>query len=480
MKVAKRLSLLLLVFFLILSCTGIVHAAELPTTRSVSDSSEQKAAIQYCYKNGLMEGSNLSNFNPKDNITREALAEALYQMAGAPSVTPQAFSDVPTGNAHLNAISWVCEKGILEATTCIPTSRTQRISDRTSCFYPDKTLTKGEVIQALFQYALTLHHTLSAAESVIICDGIIETETTVQDIYNWATSIELTPLPESTNAYRSETATREYCALLLYRYVKWRQPSSSLSIAGTTNTITLPPTIADISPVYNLGTCKKLSGEIQVVLLFMDDNTSRWNQAAIEKITANAIIPGFKYLQEKAKLNNVSLSFTYRSFSNTDRDMTYPGNIDLKNSPDMTKIASILGYSSANNMHTAMMCGRTDVVYLVLVNKPGRCYARVDSSKNNDDIVEFGTIFSSRAENGKDAYAASIAHETLHLFGALDLYNDKGSPRQDMVSELYPKEIMLVTNRNINELIVSPITSYLLAWQTRRIPPILLDEDFWG
>ena len=45
---------------------------------------------------------------------------------------------------------------------------------------------------------------------------------------------------------------------------------------------------------------------------------------------------------------------------------------------------------------------------------------------------------------------ATIAHEFLHLFGAIDLY---------------PNEIMRITHKNIDKLMLSPITKYYIGWQ---------------
>lgn len=67
---------------------------------------------------------------------------------------------------------------------------------------------------------------------------------------------------------------------------------------------------------------------------------------------------------------------------------------------------------------------------------------------------------------------ATYAHEILHLYGALDLY--EGASPEDVneyVTETYPYEIMLSTyNETLipNEYgevkMISPITAYMLNW----------------
>lgn len=61
---------------------------------------------------------------------------------------------------------------------------------------------------------------------------------------------------------------------------------------------------------------------------------------------------------------------------------------------------------------------------------------------------------------------AAVAHELLHLFGAVDLYPHQHHPGFNYkdIKEKYPNEIMRIAHKNINKLIVSPITEYYVGW----------------
>ena len=63
---------------------------------------------------------------------------------------------------------------------------------------------------------------------------------------------------------------------------------------------------------------------------------------------------------------------------------------------------------------------------------------------------------------------AIIAHEFLHLFGALDLYPHDVHPTFNYaeLEETYPDEIMRIQHKEINRLMLSPITKYYIGWQT--------------
>jgi len=62
---------------------------------------------------------------------------------------------------------------------------------------------------------------------------------------------------------------------------------------------------------------------------------------------------------------------------------------------------------------------------------------------------------------------AIIAHEFLHLFGALDLYPHAIHPNFNYkeITKAYPNEIMRIQHKCIESLTLSPITKYYIGWQ---------------
>ncbi len=62
---------------------------------------------------------------------------------------------------------------------------------------------------------------------------------------------------------------------------------------------------------------------------------------------------------------------------------------------------------------------------------------------------------------------AVIAHEFLHLYGAIDLYPNANHPNFNYkeLEESHPNEIMLIQHKNINKLNLTPITKYYIGWQ---------------
>lgn len=66
---------------------------------------------------------------------------------------------------------------------------------------------------------------------------------------------------------------------------------------------------------------------------------------------------------------------------------------------------------------------------------------------------------------------AVIAHEFLHLFGAVDLYispfdrKKKSLKKKAKIMKLFPNEIMAFAYRGIDSLSISPFTKYLIGWE---------------
>ena len=61
----------------------------------------------------------------------------------------------------------------------------------------------------------------------------------------------------------------------------------------------------------------------------------------------------------------------------------------------------------------------------------------------------------------------AITHEFLHLFGGIDLYPHAQHPGFNYkdIKEEYPNEIMRISHKNLDKLMLSPITKYYIGWK---------------
>lgn len=93
--------------------------------------------VDFVVKRGLFGGITNSTFGPEDTLTRGMFLQSLYQLAGQPSATLQAYSDVAEGIWYHSAVSWATEVGIFSGTS----------------FRPNENITREELLDMLYQYA---------------------------------------------------------------------------------------------------------------------------------------------------------------------------------------------------------------------------------------------------------------------------------------------------------------------------------------
>lgn len=97
----------------------------------------------------------------------------------------------------------------------------------------------------------------------------------------------------------------------------------------------------------------------------------------------------------------------------------------------------------------------------------------VNNYYQKDASVVLHSAAMDKIEYGVQSYKrpSVIAHEFLHLFGALDLYitpfdsRRSARKRKDFAMKEFPDEIMAFAYRDLDSLQISPLTEYLVGWR---------------
>ena len=92
-------------------------------------------AALWAYQNGLVNGK---MFNGGSPCTRAATVTYLWKLAGSPATGNRGFSDVPSGTAYAQAVSWAVQQGI-----------TNGSGENT--FSPNDTCTRGQIVTFLYR-----------------------------------------------------------------------------------------------------------------------------------------------------------------------------------------------------------------------------------------------------------------------------------------------------------------------------------------
>ena len=81
----------------------------------VEEGSWYEEYVQYCYDNGLMNGTGSSTFEPGTATTRNMVIQTLYNLYGAPDVSgSSSFHDVVSGAWYEDALIWGENFGIAQ------------------------------------------------------------------------------------------------------------------------------------------------------------------------------------------------------------------------------------------------------------------------------------------------------------------------------------------------------------------------------
>lgn len=230
---------------------------------------------------------------------------------------------------------------------------------------------------------------------------------------------------------------------------------------------------------YDMGICRKLEGNIDVYLFFMDDDESSWNSDCASSFIDNAINPALSYIQHEAQQWGKTLRFNTPEVYVTGGDkgftMKYNGTVTadwddmLTNGPQdiLVQAAKCIGYSDEYEMfnHYRDETARDNAVYLTLFNKDGRSYSLLQSNTKSGMYAEHCVLFSMTEY---DFRSSCIAHEILHLYGAEDYY--LGS-REPIAAEIYPNDIMFQIYDDVNLHKLGDYTAFTIGW-TDLIPDV--------
>lgn len=250
-----------------------------------------------------------------------------------------------------------------------------------------------------------------------------------------------------------------------------------------------------VSTVNN-NVCKKLIGKVVLYAIFVDTKeTHPWTAYDINT-TLDSIKKATLWITDKAKENNIDISVAIKYHENKgvipisqnlyeetlSRTLFYPNIVaGIENLDDWSNaIARKAGNSFGPDPSTVVKTKN-------VITDRERLIARLRDLNSTDNVVvmyflnnyhqdeislAIHTGISDKTEYSIVSFKnpAVIAHEFLHVFGALDLYmspfdrKKRALKNKVKIMEAYPNEIMAFTYRPIENLDLSPMTKYFLGW----------------
>ncbi len=244
----------------------------------------------------------------------------------------------------------------------------------------------------------------------------------------------------------------------------------------------------------NNNVCKTLRGDVVIYAIFVDSKyTNPWTTHDL-KSTLDSIQKAAKWIETQALSANVNLEIELDHYR--DEDLIIPINETLLRRSLSATLAMRSGVQNVDRWadrvgNKALQIFGADTATITRTKiKPydrERLMARVRDIYETDNVAlmyfinnyytDEVSVAMHTAQDKNPEYAvvsgkvpAVIAHEFLHLFGALDLYvspfeNQKQSrKRKDWAMREFPNEIMAFPYRGLDSLSISPLSGYLIGW----------------
>lgn len=236
---------------------------------------------------------------------------------------------------------------------------------------------------------------------------------------------------------------------------------------------------------YLLGTCQVLSGNVSVILFYINDFEGAWTDEEINRFTENEVKPGLAFLEQEAKKYGIALNLTveesYSSIYYDDEVITSVQNTGFASADVLWQAAVQINYPSSGKMIDAFRSRykTEEIVCFTIFNKGGTSYALNPKRGTTVHIDEHCIVFArelNTTQNGPaGSQAAVIAHEMLHLYGAEDFYAD--ASRKSLARIHYPSDIMLSAAYDIDTNTIEPATAFYIGW-TDTVPEVLKQKGW--
>lgn len=249
--------------------------------------------------------------------------------------------------------------------------------------------------------------------------------------------------------------------------------------------------------------CKSLEKRTVLFAVFVDsDGTHPWTEYDIHS-TLDSIQVSIDWLEKQAVLNGKSVEIVLEHAKNKSKEAVIPFKEEFKYKTlsgtlfkylDLTKGIDLLDEWSNNVSKDVARTLPEDKSALILTknksNDRERLIAKLRNEYKTDNIalmffinnyfeneISIALHTSSGTETEyaivSNKHPTVIAHEFLHLFGALDLYispfdrNIFTQMKKRKSMKKYPNEIMAFTHKNIDSLELSPLSKYLIGWDNK-------------
>lgn len=238
--------------------------------------------------------------------------------------------------------------------------------------------------------------------------------------------------------------------------------STSVSIMGTYS----GDDLLEKNEKHRYGSAVTLKENTYILCVFVSEK----DESSIKKFSEikNNIRSACEWIQKEAYKYNVTTKFSVGIKSNNGAPylMEHIGTFD-KEPNSISEILRIIGYNDPIDFYKWCRTEKkaSNILVLAICNKIGRSYACPMFKQDHlTNFVEGAFLLNTSYCDVPSP--SSIAHEILHCFGAIDLYEEQiGTAKYKEALRLYPNSIMMrtTTDNSFSNLEIDELTAWFVG-----------------
>jgi hypothetical protein len=218
------------------------------------------------------------------------------------------------------------------------------------------------------------------------------------------------------------------------------------------------------------GSAKKLLGNCLAVGIFVAQEGEEWDLDEKSE-TWKKVETAMGWITDRAGEYEVEVNFECLCL-NPDSDATIPdltevgstsGNTDAAN-----HVAEQLGYENAGNMVDRLREEYPSYNIHILFILNSENIANHNNINVGDDNQVIDVCMIHKEMNHGTVLVSTITHESLHAFGAIDLYLKGEEPASikaaKLIAKKFPNEIMICATDDMDVMELSELTAFYLGW----------------
>jgi len=254
-------------------------------------------------------------------------------------------------------------------------------------------------------------------------------------------------------------------------YIGWGAAILSMALMGVVGSLGAQP-----NDRWQAGSGLQLKGNVVALTCFLETAENPWTEAE-KQAMLSSLNQSQQWIGTQANKWGQSVSFqTHDLFEGQPVQIGQmpTGTGSGKERVDWVRVVvEKAGYQNARQAYKKLSKKyHNNNLYLIMfAHTDGISYAmRFARGMNKKKYLLEGALIFQRYDNGTEMPTpAIISHETLHVFGAWDLYTTyaQTADRHSKAMEIYPNDIMLRVSNQLQLLEVDKLTAWLLGWNTR-------------